>query len=174
MKLTALYGTLFTKKHGVEDNGTWFQVLKDLTPMALHNGMNKLMTLEKGNQFCEFPPSSLQFRALCLGYYSDLKLPTPASAHREVLNRAYTKNTRWSHPVVQYTAFKLGHHFAAIENEGESFALFSDAYEQVCHLVRQGRPIPEMAQVPLMKKPQSKEVAMNHLTQMRQALGVGR
>ncbi len=172
MKLTAIYGQLFVSKHGIKDTGVWFAALKDLTPKALESGMERLMTLSKGDKFCEFPPNCLQFRALCLGFYNDLRMPTAAQAHREVLNRAYTTNPQWSHVIVKFTAKKLGSKFLDIVNEGESFAVFNEAYEQVCHLVRQGHQIPEIKEDVLLPKSQSKDVAIKHLTLMRQRLGV--
>jgi hypothetical protein len=174
MKLTAIYGQLFVSKHGVEDTGVWFAALKDLTPKALESGVERLMTLSKGEKLCEFPPTCLQFRALCLGFYNDLRMPTAAQAHREVLNRAYTTNPCWSHVVVKYTAKRLGCEFLDIHNEGESFPIFKKAYEQVCHLVRQGHQVPEIEEGVLLQKPQSKEVATTHLTTMRQLLGAMR
>lgn len=172
MKLTAIYGQLFISKHGVKDSGVWYESLKDLTPRALDSGVERLMTLSKGDKFCEFPPNCLQFRALCLGFYSELRMPKPAEAHREVLNRAYTTNPQWSHIVVKYTAKKLGYKFLEIINEGESFAVFKEAYEQVCHLVRQGHSVPEIKEGVMLPKPQSKDVATKHLNLMRQRLGI--
>lgn len=172
MKLTAIYGQLFISKHGVKDTGVWFAALKDLTPKALESGVERLMTLSKGDKFCEFPPNCLQFRALCLGFYSDLRMPTAAQAHREVLNRAYITNPQWSHIVVKFTAQKLGCEFLDIANEGDSFAVFNEAYEQVCHLVRQGHQVSEIKEEVKLLKHQSKEVATKHLSLMRQRLGV--
>lgn len=172
MKLTAIYGQLFINKHGVEDKGVWFTALKDLTPKALEIGVERLMALTKGDKFCEFPPNCLQFRALCLGYYDDLRLPTAAQAYREFVNSAYTTNKQWSHVVVKVTAEGLGPKFLDIESEGESFARFKKAYEQVCLLVRQGHQVSDVKESALRPLPQSKEVATKHLFAMRQLLGV--
>lgn len=156
----------------MKDTGVWFAALKDLTPKALESGIARLMNLSKGDKFCEFPPNCLQFRALCLGYYSDMRLPTAAQAHREVLNCAYAANPKWSHPVVKFTANRLGNQFFEIVNEGQSFSVFKEAYEQVCHLMRQGHQIPEIKEKVLLTKPLSKDVAISHLARMRQILGV--
>ncbi|WP_454786166.1 hypothetical protein [Legionella sp. WA2024007413] len=172
MKLTAIYGQLFISKHGVNDTGVWFAALKDLTPKALDSGVERLMTLSKGDKFCEFPPNCLQFRALCLGFYSDLRLPSAAEAHREVLNSAYSTNPNWSHAVVKFTAKRLGLKFLEIDNEGHSFAVFKEAYERVCHLMRQGHQIPEIKEKVLCTLPQSKDIATTHLAKIRQLLGV--
>ena len=172
MKLTAIYGQLFISKHGVMDTGVWFTTLKDLTPRALDSGVERLMALSKGDKFCEFPPNCLQFRALCLGFYSDLRLPTAAQAHREILNCAYSTNPKWSHEVVKFTAKRLGQEFLQIDNESQSFAIFKEAYEQVCHLMRQGHPVPEIKEQILLSKPRSKDIATSHLVRIRQLLGV--
>ncbi|HHF7367854.1 TPA: hypothetical protein ACPSKY_003003 [Legionella bozemanae] len=172
MRLTAIYGQLFISKYGEKDTGVWFAALKDLTPKALDSGVERLMTMSKSDKFCEFPPNCLQFRALCLGFYSDLRLPSAAQAHREVLNSAYSANPNWSHAVVKFTAKRLGVKFLEIDNEGHSFSVFKEAYEQVCHLMRQGHQIPEIKEQVLLAKPQSKDIATTHLAKIRQLLGV--
>ena len=111
LKLTALYGQLFISKHGVADDGVWFATLKDLTPKALVSGVERLMTLSPGDKFCDFPPNCLQFRALCLSFYSELGLPKVMDAYREIENRMYLTNVAWIHPAVEYTAAKLGSDF---------------------------------------------------------------
>ncbi|CDZ79391.1 hypothetical protein BN59_03709 [Legionella massiliensis] len=130
------------------------------------------MTLNKDDKLCEFPPNCLQFRALCLGFYSDLRMPSAAEAHREILNCAYAKKPKWSHAVVKFTANRLGPKFLAIENEGHSFAIFKEAYEQVCHLIRQGHQLPAIEEPVWCIPPQSKEIATTQLAKIRQLLGV--
>ena len=169
MKLTAIYGPLFISKYGIEDDGVWFAALKDLTPKALLSGVERLMSLSQGDKFCDFPPNCLQFRTLCLSFYGDLRLPSVSDAHREVVNRAYLTQSPWSHPAVQFTANRLGLKFLEMTNPAASFARFKAAYEQVCHLVRQGHPIPVIKPVSVARLP-SKEVATSHLAAMRQSL----
>lgn len=133
--------------------------------------MDSLLALKKGDAFCKYPPNCLDFRALCLGFYSELRLPTPSQAHREILNRAYVSNPNWSHVVVKFTAQRLGDDFLNIENEGESFAVFKIVYEQACHLVRQGYQISEIKEQVLLPKPQSTEIAKKNLRAIHQLLG---
>lgn len=130
------------------------------------------MTLSKDDKFCEFPPNCLQFRALCLGFYSDLRMPSTAQAYREVLNSTYSTNPKWSHAVVQFTASRLGRQFLAIENQSRSYAKFKEAYEQVCHLIRQGHKLPAIKEPVWPALPVSKDVATSQLAKIRQLLGV--
>jgi len=161
---------LFISKHGVADEGAWLATLKDLTPKALISGVERLMALSQGDKFCDFPPNCLQFRALCLGFYSDLRLPSVTEAHREVLNRAYLGQAPWSHPAVEYTAHGLGSDFLDMPNPAEAFAKFKDAYEQVCDLVKQGHSLPAITHPVMNKKSQTPQVARRHLAAMRNLL----
>jgi hypothetical protein len=119
-----LYGQLFLNKHGIEDNGVWFDTLCDLTPKALEKGVERLMNLNQEGKFCEFPPNCMQFRALCLDYYNELNLPKVSEAYREVINKAYNPNSCWSHEVVKFTAQKLGPEFWKEANEAKTYPVF--------------------------------------------------
>lgn len=174
MRLTALYGQLFINKHGEEDKGVWFKVLQDLTPKALDSGVGRLMSLSHGKQFCEFPPNALQFRALCLGFYEDLRLPLTSDAYREVRMKAYTRSTYWSHPAVRFTAHKLGHQFLNEGDDAKTYTVFKTAYEQVCHLVRQGLPIPDISEPVMRYQAKNTVLAKHHLDQIRNMLGATR
>lgn len=88
IKMSQIYGQLFISKFGVKDDGTWFETLKDLTPLALESGMERLRQLTESAKFATFPPICLEFRAVCLGFYDDLKLPKAIEAYREIKNRA--------------------------------------------------------------------------------------
>lgn len=172
MKLTAIYGPIFVKRHGVKDNGTWFRTLQDLTPRALEFGVDRLMKLIDKEQFCEFPPNCLQFKRICLGFYEQLGLPSAPDAYREIKMKAYVSSAHWSHPAVRYTAFKLGASVWKTANEAKAYALFKKAYEQVSLLVRQGFDVPEVTETfrPTIPEKNS-QLAQKHLNAMRQQLG---
>ena len=173
IKMTAMYGQLFLSKHGVEDNGVWFESLYDLTPKALEKGVERLLNLNQEGKFCEFPPNCMQFRSLCLDFYNnELNLPKAPEAYREIMNSAYIRNDCWSHEVVKFTALKLGPEFFKIEHEGSSYPLFKEAYEKVCNLLKQGHELPKITKTITLPKPASIDIANKHLTKMRQLLGV--
>ncbi len=172
MKLTAIYGQLFISMHGINDNGVWFKTLNDLTPRALESGLERLMSLSYGKQFCEFPPNALQFRALCLGFYENLRLPTPFDAYQEIKSHAYLTSQNWSHPAVRFTAKKMGLNFLNEKDDAKTFSLFKKAYEQVCHLIKQGLEVPEVSEPLMPPKVSNKIVALEHLGKIRQMLGV--
>jgi len=163
---------LFLSKHGNKDSGVWFETLKELTPKALESGMARLTNLSAGQKFCEFPPNCLQFKSLCLAFYDDLRLPKVHDAYREIKSRAYGIDSRWSHAVVKYTAMRLPQDFYAIEQEHIAYDLFKAAFKQVCSLVKQGHPIPEVTATPRLPKVADKNIAQYYLKQMRQQLGV--
>lgn len=172
LSLSDIYGDLFLSKNGVEDTGSWFETLKDLTPFALENGMEKLRSLKAGKEFLRYPPNCLEFRALCLSFYESLGLPSVNDAFIETQSQRYTNRPNWSHPAVKYTAIKLGRAFLAIEYKGEAFAVFENAYEQVCHLVRQGGVVPEVGDEMHLTGNKSREVAVCHLNNIRMMLGM--
>ena len=142
LRLAEIYGSLFISKHGAQDSGVWFETLRDLTPIALESGLERLRTLSGGAKFAEYPPNCLQFRALCLAFYEELNLPQVGAAYKEIRLRSYVNSHYWSHPVVKFTASKLPVDFLMIENEQKAYALFVEAYTQVCNLVKQGHKLP--------------------------------
>lgn len=172
LSLSDIYGDLFLSKNGIEDSGAWFETLKDLTPFALENGLEKLRTLKAGKEFLRYPPNCLEFRSLCLSFYEDLGLPSVNDAFIETQSLRYTNKPNWSHPAVKYTASKLGRAYLAIEYKNEAFAVFKKAYEQVCHLVRQGGAVPEVKDEIFIAHDKSREVALHHLNNLRQMLGM--
>jgi hypothetical protein len=171
LTLAELYKNVFLSKYGIEDTGEWFECLKDLTALALHNGIEKLRYLEAGHEFAKYPPNCMEFRALCLGFYSELRLPSVIDAYRETRSRSYYTSPRWSHPVVKYTAEQLSTQFLAIDDEAEAYKLFKKAYTQVCQLVKQGHEIPHINKPVMLPKPASKHIAQTHLQKLRQHLG---
>lgn len=171
MQLFKIYGQLFINKFGAEDNGMWFETLKDLTPTALEKGMERVRKLSSGSKFCEFPPNCLQFRALCLAFYEDLQLPKAHEAYQEIKSRAYVTNPYWSHDLVKFVAKCLPEDFLKIEQEHVAYAKFKKAYEQVCHLVRQGKEIPKVTAPVMRLKAPDRNIAQHHLKQIKQMLG---
>ena len=61
LRLAEIYGSLFISKHGAQDSGVWFETLRDLTPIALESGLERLRALSGGTKFAEYPPNCLQF-----------------------------------------------------------------------------------------------------------------
>ena len=174
IQLSEIYGQLFITKFGAHDaNGTWLAALNGLTPKALESGIARLRDLANEGQFCQYPPNSLEFKALCLAFYNDLQLPTVGKAFREVQNSAYGTRHHWSHEVVQFTASRLSSDFLKMEYEAEAYKVFKPVYEQVCHLIKQGHPIPPVLNKPVMlpSGPQNASVAHHHLSVMKQRLG---
>lgn len=169
------YSILFTNKYGVKDNGTWFETLKDLTPMAINSGLEKLRSLEMGLKFAEFPPNPMQFRALCMSFYADLKLPTASEAYQEIYEYEQYGRQCFSHPVVHFAAYQLlGNDFYGLERDCERYPLFKKAYEEVCLMARKGHPLPELKAMPKPFKKTSTEVANRHIREMQRLLkGVG-
>jgi len=176
--MTAIYGKPFLNRHGVQDkDNTWYLALRDLTTKALESGVARLRGLSNEGKFTEFAPNCLQFKALCLAYYEDLSLPSAADAYREITNSQYaTSHYRWSHSVVKSIASRLPNDFLNRDNQAEGYALFKTMYERVCHLVKQGHSLFEIASLkePVLRleKPRNKQTALNHLKAMKQQLGV--
>lgn len=158
-------------KHGTKDRGSWVDTLKDLTPVALESGLERLKKLSAGDKFVEYPPNCLQFKALCLAFYEDLRLPKASDAYLEIRNKAYSNKISWSHAVVKFIAQKLGIDFFDIKQEAEAYKQFKDIYNDVCHLVRQGVELPKVeARVMLVRAP-DKAIAKQHLQHIKQRLG---
>lgn len=149
----------------------WLETLQDLTPVALESGVDRIKKLSAGNKFAEFPPNCLQFKALCLAFYEDLRLPKVGEAYLEIRNKAYSKSLHWSHAAVKFTAQKLSLDFLDIRQEAEAYKHFKRAYNEVCHLVRQGHALPDMPDQVLLPKASDKAIAKRYLQTIKQQLG---
>lgn len=164
-----IYGSLFVTKHGSSDSGVWLETLQDLTPKALESGIARLKTA--GGKFLEFPPNCLQFRALCLAFYDDLKLPSVTEAYQEIRRHAYDDDRRWTHPVIRFTASRLPKGFLQQDHNQHDF---QDIYDQVCHLLKQGHPLPEIDEPELGVKPIDRAVGRTHLQRLKELLTGGK
>ncbi len=163
---------MFINKHGTSDScGVWFDALKDLTPKALESGIDRLNKLSAGDKFTTFPPNCLEFKALCLDFYSKLDLPKSNDAYLEIKNCAYKTNHSWSHPVIKLVAMRLPEDFLRREREHETYDLFKKAFDEVCDLVRQGHEIPDIDVQVMIERTPTKSIAQYHLQQMRLKLG---
>ena len=132
--------------------------------------MERLKKLSAGAKFTEFPPNCLEFKALCLAFYNDLRLPKASDAYCEIKNKAYSSSIHWSHPAVKFTAQKLSIEFLTLD-DATAYPLFKAAYEEVCHLVRQGHSLPGMPDRVMLPRTPNKELARRHLQQIKQHLG---
>ena len=171
MELTKIYGALFLTKFGPKDNGTWFDALKRLTPKALESGMERLRNLSGGGKFTEYPPNCLQFKALCMAFYDDLRLPKPSVAYQEIKNNADEPRAGWSHPLIEFIAKKLPDNFFKIDEEWVAYNMFKEIYAQVSQLVQQGHEIPKINAAPKVKPSRNPEVARAYLNQIKQRIG---
>ena len=171
VELTKIYGALFLTKFGTKDNGTWLDVLKDLTPKALESGMNRLKELAGNGKFAEYPPNSLQFKALCIAFYNDLGLPKPSIAYIEIKNSAYKTNPVWSHPLIEFIAKKLPDDFFKIDQERVAYSLFKELYDQISNLIKQGHEIPKMHAPQKVRPTRNPDVARAYLHQIKQYIG---
>ena len=172
MELTKIYGNLFLTKFGTHDNGTWFDTLKGLTPKALESGMERLRNLSGNGKFAEYPPNCLQFKALCMAFYDDLKLPKASDAYWEFKNSVRKAIPRWSHPVIEFVAKKMPFDFFSIDHDGIAYSVFKEKYEQVCHLIQQGHDLPKIDAPHRIKPARNLEVGKGYLNQIKQHIGV--
>jgi hypothetical protein len=168
MSFTSLYSNLFLSKFGSEDTtGTWFECLKDLTPLAIENGIETLRRGGANGKYAQFPPNPVEFRMLCLDYYEHLNLPSVAVAYEEITGRANRPCA-----AVKFTAKKLGADFFEIKDERVARVIFEKMYAKVCHLVRMGHELPDEPEPLLLQKPISRDVGKSHLKALKQHLGI--
>jgi hypothetical protein len=166
-----LYGQLFLTQNGSKDNGAWFDTLKELTPKALESGMERLRNLAGNGKFAEFPPKCLQFKALCMAFYDDLKLPKASDAYWEFKNSVRKETPRWSHPVIEFVAQKMPFDFFSIDHDGMAYRVFKEKYDQVCHLVQQGHELPKIDAPHRIKPARTIEVGEGYLNQIKHHIG---
>jgi hypothetical protein len=128
--------------------------------------------LSCGDKFCEFAPNSLQFKAICLAFYEDLRLPSAIDAYREIRSKMNSDILHFSHAVIKFTASKLTVEFLKKEDTAKTYAEFKEAYEKVCLLVKQGHALPPMEERPFIVRSQTKAIGQDHLAKMKRLLGV--
>ncbi|WP_252582803.1 hypothetical protein [Legionella lytica] len=134
--------------------------------------MQRLNNLAGNGKFAEYPPNCLQFKALCLAFYDDLKLPKASEAYLEIKNSAYKETCNWSHPITAFIAQRLPEDFFLIEQESVAYTVFKPLYDQVSDLVKQGHEIPKSTMTQRVRKTRNPEVARMHLNQIKQRIGV--
>ncbi|STX59205.1 hypothetical protein [Legionella geestiana] len=167
-----MYGQLFTNRHGLSDNGTWFEILGDLTPKAIDSGVKRLYATRENGKFCDFPPNPLQFRALCLAWYEEIDLPSAGAAFNEIQRHASCAHQMgWSHPVVRYIAAKLPADFMRIDDVQRAWKMFVPLYETACNLMRQGHVLPKVDVSPVHVHSRRREIARQHLNEIKKILG---
>jgi len=172
MTLLNLYKHLFLNKFGKKDDGTWFAALSDLTPKAIENGINALMRMDAGSKYCEYPPSALEFRALCLSYYKELGLPTAEQAFREIETNTRISKPRYSHAAVRYVDYMLGENFFNSDDLNGMYTIFKSHYNKVCHYIKQGHQLPD---VPVFVRNKPKTISAtgdNAIYNIKKYLGV--
>ena len=105
-KLSALYGSAFTKPQGLEvdPTGVWSLTLSSLSGDDIDYGFKKLVLAE---QFDVFPPNPKQFRALCLSRRNKKALPSVGEAFNEAKNY-FRCGTRINHKAILFCALKIG------------------------------------------------------------------
>ena len=178
IQMSQIYGQIFISKFGARDeNGVWLSVLRDLTPKALESGIARLKDLAGDGRFSQYPPNSMEFKELCLAFYSDLRLPSAHDAFLEVQSsvRNYDPRHAWSHQVVIFTASRLPVAFLEIDNEAEAKKVFKRVYDEVCHRFKQGHDLPPVLNKPEIFRKRSQPnqlIARKYLDAMKQRLGV--
>lgn len=170
IQMSQIYGPIFINRYGANDNGTWFETLKDLTPKALESGMERLGKLTNNGKFADFPPNCFQFRGVCLGFYEDLKLPKACDAYMEIKNSDYLRDCSWSHPVIKLIASELPQDFLKIRDEKTAYVLFKKIFDEVCDLRKQGHELPEVKENLMLMKESNRKLAQSYLAQMKQIL----
>lgn len=65
-KLTAMYGHKFTAQFGKSPDETWITCLVGIGGREIANGLNACL-----EEHPVWPPGAAQFRALCIGEYTD-------------------------------------------------------------------------------------------------------
>lgn len=173
VELTRIYGSFFVSKFGETDSGAWYDVLKDLTPKALDKGLEKIKTLQAGEQFIDFPPNAVQFRAICLSFYDSLGLPHVNQVFDELINVREGGLPLNLHPAIHYTASKLDEQFfkLAEQSVGGAINYLKTIYEPVCHLLRQGYQLPKIEK-PLIRpaRIKNKELADARSAEIRKLI----
>ena len=134
--MAGLYGYTWTKQNGLEPTPEWELCLADATPDSLKMGIGRMAKDEK---FAAFPPTPMQFQALCLPRGEDLGLPT----FDEAFDQATKANTD-KHPSVIYAIWQIDDNFGFRQMKTEAAKkVFIEVWNKTLMHVMAGGELPE-------------------------------
>ncbi|MDH5798912.1 MAG: hypothetical protein OEZ19_10125 [Paracoccaceae bacterium] len=182
-RMTALWGRKFVTLHGVSDtNRAWLNALKDLPPQAISIGLERCerairIKTQKGEE--SWPPSEIEFRAMCCPSEEDFGLPTDIQAYRLAINCDWS-----SHPIVYLAAKKVGTYELRTQSQERTEKKFCRAYAELVDRVLNGeiftlpahvgpdRALPEKVSMTPEQRRESIQRGLDHLREFREREGV--
>ena len=134
-----LYGHKWESAFGSEPSEGWDAALHDIEPQMIKHG---LMNLAESTKHRDWPPSALEFRALCLPRGEDMGLPTEAEALRQA-----TGSSTQKHPAVSFTLRNMGDDVFALRRADSKTAasMFGPHWAATIKHVMAGGELPEPA-----------------------------
>ena len=132
-----LYGHKWESAFGSEPTEGWGAALHGVEPQMIKQG---LINLSDDAKHRDWPPSALEFRALCLPRGEDMGLPTEAEALRQATGSATKK-----HPAVSYTLRNMGDDVFALRRADSktAAAMFGPHWAATIKHVMAGGELPE-------------------------------
>lgn len=144
LKLTDIYGPLFTNRQGEKDSGVWFEALCDLTENDIKFG---IWALYRAPKHKDWPPTCIQFRHLCLSQYEPEENGIPAvhKAFDEARRNLSCSKPHWSHPAIKFTVKLVGIDNVNAARTDLALAAFKPVYKKVCAEICLGKEVPFVA-----------------------------
>lgn len=93
------YGHRFEASFGTTPNESWATILAGITPQMMGSGLRRMRT---DDRFTSWPPTALEFRALCEPSNADYGLPDDDAAYRMAVDWSRIKQQD-RHPAVLAT-----------------------------------------------------------------------
>ena len=139
--LAQTFGNKFINGFGCSDNGVWFEVLKNLTKLELHQGFKAMLntyTQHEREKKEVWPPNAKEFNLYCEEPYKPYNIPSLLEAYNEAQRHLNNRTFSWSHPVVFYGAMYAGMYEIKEDFWVQKISLFKPYYLMLSQLYIEG------------------------------------
>lgn len=160
MRMTELYGSLWTGQNGLEPSPLWIDFLIKIDPKIIGLAINRIVLSGQ-----KYPPHLPEFLGIC---QSAAGFPDPAQAYRDAAHK------KWSHPTVYETANRIGHFELRTGSEREMLPKWENVYKQVCCEAMAGKNFarPDFVKIDTPKiVPARPDFVENKLSEINKILG---
>ena len=142
--LAQTFGNKFINSFGCNDNGIWFEVLKNLTKLELEQGFKTMLnsyTQQERDKKEVWPPNAKEFNLYCQEPYKHYNMPNLLEAYHEAQCHLNNLTDAWSHPVVFYSALYAGVGVIKEDFWVKKISHFKPYYIVLCQLYTEGLSI---------------------------------
>jgi len=133
-RMTEIYGHRWASSYGEQPTDGWATAISDLSPGMIRAGLAKMA--KQGNHNA-WPPTALEFRAICIPSGEDLGFPSLDEAFQQAIGNRTEK-----HPAVVHTLRHLDSYALRRMPGGDAQRLFATAWQKTIDEIAAGGELP--------------------------------